>query len=340
MFNYIISLGWLCGTAGSLSKYGFRSGSDPFDWYFSELKSVLHFIETDFSDFLIRENLEEVPDRPLQFRDIKYNLLFNHDIKWNFKAEYADIYKKYMRRVERFRRKIQSPSCFIRAVRDENELHYIVDNQDYIKQIIKKSNSTNEIVFLIPQWIRIQKELPFPSFVLNIERYDGDGRKNIRGMFDKNNDIIEFLKKNIAVSSVVSNLEWDRKLEFKKIGKEFEILKYRYNIAINLLNNDVNRSLIPKNIVIYGAGNIGKAFFNRISEICNVECFIDVNPNENEYKEIPILPLGRIDEIVCDNFVVTPSYDMANIENWFTENYRKVNLISIDILFEKNFDES
>lgn len=335
MFDYFISLGWFCGTAASLSKYGFRSGSDPFDWYVSDLKSILHFMETDFSDFLFRENLEEVPDKPREFKDTKYNLVFNHDIKQDFNAEYVDIYKKYMRRVERFRTKIQSPSCFIRAVRDENELQYIADNQNYINQIIKKSNGFNEIVFLIPQWIKIQKELSFLSFVLKIESY-GDGTKEeLRGIFDNNDDIIEFLQNNIAVSSVTSNLNWDRKLEFEKMGKASDILKHRYSIAISLLNDDLKRSLIPENIVIYGAGNIGKAFFNKIREICSVECFIDGNPKENEYKGIPILPLSRVNEIVCDNFIITPSYDIVNIENWFSEYYRKVNLISIDTLFEK-----
>ena len=52
MYNSFISLGWFCGVASSMSKYGLRSFSSPFDWYFSDFKSVLHFIETDFIDFL------------------------------------------------------------------------------------------------------------------------------------------------------------------------------------------------------------------------------------------------------------------------------------------------
>ncbi len=41
--------------AGSLAKHGFRSGAGPCDWCESDLKGVLHFMDTDFSDFLSKE---------------------------------------------------------------------------------------------------------------------------------------------------------------------------------------------------------------------------------------------------------------------------------------------
>ena len=41
---------------------------------------------------------------------------------------------------------IKFECCFVRAVQDENELQYIVDNQDYIKRTIKGGNRLNEIV--------------------------------------------------------------------------------------------------------------------------------------------------------------------------------------------------
>lgn len=336
MFDYFISLGWFCGTASSLAKYGFRSSSDPFDWYISDLKGVLHFIETDFSDFLFRDNLEEEAEGArMLFKDIKYNCIFNHDIKISLDDEYAGVYKKYMRRIERFRAKIHNPSCFVRAVRDENELRYIEDNQNYIQQTIKKSNSLNEIVFLIPQWLEIHRELSLRYFVLNLEEYKDIGRETLRGMLDNNEDVIDFLQSNITVRNVVSNLKWDIEAEHSKEIKECEVIRHRYDIAIKLLKDDLNLSLIPKNIAIYGAGNIGKAFFNKCHEICHVECFIDADSNENEYKGTPILHRDKINTILSNTIIVTPSYDMVNIKNWFLKYHPKANLIVIDTLFEK-----
>lgn len=87
MFDYFISLGWFCGMAGSLAKHGFRSGAGPFDWCESDLKGVLHFMDTDFSDFLSKENLEEDLHNPFAYCDKKYNLLLNHDINFDFRTE-------------------------------------------------------------------------------------------------------------------------------------------------------------------------------------------------------------------------------------------------------------
>lgn len=327
MFDNFISLGWFCGMTASLAKCGFRNGSYPFDWYFSDFKSILHFIDTDFSDFMVRKNLRKVTDNPFTFEDIKYNLRFNHDIKADFDQEYPDIYEKYLRRINRFRSAVQNPSCFLRALKDEDELQYITDNQDDIRRIIRKSNSSNEIVFLIPQWIKTKENLSFPSFILNIEAYRGD-RKSLRSMLDKNNDVIEFLQSNITVPDIASNLAWDRESELKP-----NKLNSRYNIAMKLLNNDLNLSLIPQNIVIYGAGNIGKAFFNKCKNICTIECFIDQNSNKDRYKGIPVLSLNRINKISCENYVITPVYDFDNIKNWFSKNRPNANLISINSLF-------
>lgn len=338
MFDNFISLGWFCGMAASLAKSGFRNHSYPFDWCFSDFNSVLHFIDTDFSDFMVRENLKRNPSSMNVFEDIKYNLYFNHDVKSDFDVEYPDIYEKYLRRINRFIEAEQNPSCFLRAVKDENELQYIMDNQNYIRHTIQKRNSFNEIVFLIPQWMKNKssEKMAFPYFILNIEAYRGNSRENLRGMLGSNDDVIEFLQSNIAVSDLISNIIWDRESELKMETKNKMILNSRYNIAIRLLKNDLNPFLIPQNIVIYGAGNIGKAFFDKCEGVCsNIECFIDKNPKEREYKGIPILSLDQINEISCENYVITSTYDIDNIKSWFLKKRPNAELISIDSLFVK-----
>ena len=56
MFGKFVSLGWFCGTAASMSKYGLRSGAGPVDWCFTELEELIHLIDTDFEHFMEKEN--------------------------------------------------------------------------------------------------------------------------------------------------------------------------------------------------------------------------------------------------------------------------------------------
>lgn len=53
------------------------------------------------------------------------------------KEEYDDIYKKYQRRIERFRAERKKPTCFIRSVRTMKELSSIKEYEERITQVIK-----------------------------------------------------------------------------------------------------------------------------------------------------------------------------------------------------------
>ncbi len=45
---------------------------------------------------------------------------------------------------------------------------------------------------------------------------------------------------------------------------------------------------IPKDIIIYGAGNIGKCFYEKVKDICNIRCFVvtAVYDFQNIYEDI------------------------------------------------------
>ena len=129
-------------------------------------------------------------------------------------------------------------------------------------------------------------------------------------MLDNNFNIIEFLQKN-----------------------EINIIRCRYNLALKLLDSALDASLIPNDIVIYGVGQIGRAFFNKCRKICSIECFLDQNPNISEYSGIPILTLDRIDEITCENFIITPIYDIGDIKKQLLKIRPNVNIISLETLF-------
>lgn len=76
-----------------MSKYGLRSFSGVFDWLVSDFVWVLHYIETDFSDFLLQENLERYDAHSLHFRDKQSGFLFIHD-KEDFIKEYDKLKDK------------------------------------------------------------------------------------------------------------------------------------------------------------------------------------------------------------------------------------------------------
>lgn len=77
MFDYFVSLGYSCPTASSMSKYGLRSFSGLFDWLISaDFSWVLHFIETDFTDFLQKDRLELFDNHLKKFRDTASGFVF------------------------------------------------------------------------------------------------------------------------------------------------------------------------------------------------------------------------------------------------------------------------
>ncbi len=84
MFDSFISLGWYCGTASAMSRHGLRKMSSPFDWSFSELYGVMHFLESDFNDFMLKDNIEVINNRPKEIKDIKWGIYFNHDVKEDY----------------------------------------------------------------------------------------------------------------------------------------------------------------------------------------------------------------------------------------------------------------
>ena len=67
----------------------------------------------------------------------------------SLKDNYEDLYAKYNKKIQRFRKELTRKNFFLRSVCSEVELNYILKNKDYIEQIIKKGNKESEIIFLI-----------------------------------------------------------------------------------------------------------------------------------------------------------------------------------------------
>jgi len=175
MFDYYISLGSMCPIASSMSKYGLRSFSGVFDWLITpDLNWVLHYIETDFQDFLLQGNLERYDEDPLPFRDKQSGIKFMHDTE-NFEKEYERLKEKYEQRISRFLDKSKSKICYLRSMQSEDDYEYISDNSAYIKWAIKKNNPDSEIVFLCNNTLLIKDDFEFRYF--KMPRMWGEGHE-------------------------------------------------------------------------------------------------------------------------------------------------------------------
>lgn len=219
-YDNCISLGWFCGTASSMEKYGLRSHSGPFDWYFSDFDSVLKVIETDFSDFMKRENLWFDDSNCRVFYDTKYGFHCSHDVAHNFEEEYPLIYQKYMRRAEQFKEDIKSPTCFIRTVKDESEISFIEKNRNYIYEVLRKENTDNNIIFLLNKNLRNMSD-DFLWFRLNIEEYIGKTYQ-MRYMFSTSRDFEKYCQNILSPEDIKHNIKFDKK--HLKMGARMSIL--------------------------------------------------------------------------------------------------------------------
>ncbi|KUP25382.1 DUF1796 family putative cysteine peptidase [Paenibacillus sp. DMB5] len=342
MYNSIVSLGWYCATAASLSKNGFRSFSGPFDWCTSEYEGVLHLIESDFKDFLSIENIETFDEKPKEFKDSKYGILYNHDIQNSFAEDFPAIKEKYSRRIHRFLEETKKGVCFIRVVKHQQELEYIACNHNKIHRIITKNNINNTVIYLIPKYMSIPQNFHEKNYILNINLYQGNYREAFIGLFDTvpDDDFILQLKNNYPEIMYKDNLIYYLQSELKIVQSQsaksahllqlqaikdvdnayhqINIYENRWQRLMRLHRANFSHLPLPSSIAVYGAGDIGKVFYDKAKDFTNIKCFIDKNPCEKEYRNIPIVKLADYTPEPGTTIIVIPTYAYTEICNDLT----------------------
>ncbi|MEY8507835.1 DUF1796 family putative cysteine peptidase [Lachnospiraceae bacterium 42-17] len=339
MFENFISLGWYCGTANSMSKLGIRSHSGPFDWYFSDLSSVIECMANDFIDFLDYKNLSVHSDRADTFEDKKYGFVFPHDIIISLKPEYEEIRKKYFRRIQRFRTDIKKQTCFLRTVRNQEELDYIRGNIEYISYIISKQNKNNRIVFLIPQFLCRSNVLHDNlGYILDIDEFGLGNLEVLRSIFDSNQKFLDFCIGNYELDKRKNNLMFDADTYIENLRKTAFIWRSRYELMYRLSTIDFSSIAVPEKVVIYGAGKVGRFLYERIKNRCTVKYFIDRITYEDSYKDIPVFNLNSEKELIDYEawIIITPVYDIQKIEKSLDESqFCDMHYISLNELLMK-----
>lgn len=324
MFENFISLGNSCRTAASMQKYGLRSWSGPLDWLLThELQGVLRLIENEFEDFLSKEYLEKDPKNYGQFKNTKYDIEFIHETE--YRDRYEDLCEKYFHRISRFKKEIEKRTCFLRTVTNDKELRYIHQEEKYIKSVIKKGNQGNEIIFLLTKNIKAPEEAKFPYY--NIQSLDySNTRDALRNWFDDSDEFIEYCVTNFSSYRLLKNIMFDRKKE----EQNYEIIKGRYDLLVKLLNFDFNKNQIHHNLIIYGAGNIGKYFYEKVKEKCFVKCFLDKNKAGEMVGDIPVIWLNELKEVNDYCFVITCTYDYRNACKIIREYFQNAFVLSLE----------
>lgn len=326
VFSNFISLGSACQTASSMAKYGLRGWSGPFDWLVTDsLKWVLHYMENDFADFLERKNLERDKDNPKTFIDRESGFIFRHDHEYPFEEKYDELKEKYQKKIDRFQEEIVKKTCFLRTVISSDEVKYIARNFEYINSVIKRKNSRNEIIFLMRQDVEISETISFRHYVMP-GKWNGGPNAVIRSWFDGADEFLEYCVRRYDVMSLMKNITFDR----NKQEKISYIDQVRYRTLLKLLDCDFNNINLPEKVIIYGAGNIGRIFYEKIRGKCEIKCFIDKETVGGKIDGIPIRWLEEADYDECISFIVTPTYDFENICKDIKGCYGEAEILSLD----------
>ncbi len=117
-----ISLGCNCAGALSLEIFKISEAFFPFDWCISPIKAIHRAIESNFKDYLKRENLKltgKSHGRCIGVEDQLYGIRFIHDFKKDLEplSDYQAVQAKMLRRIDRFNAALNSgkPIYFFRT---------------------------------------------------------------------------------------------------------------------------------------------------------------------------------------------------------------------------------
>lgn len=335
MFDYFISLGSACPVASSMSKYGLRSCSSPFDWLITpDFSWVLYHIETNFINFLLQENLEMYDENPKHFRDKQSDIRFTHDNE-SFINEYGALKTKYSRRIDKFREISKKKVCYLRRMGSEKEIKYIETHVDYIQNIIRKHNPDSEIVFLCDGTLPIPENFVFNYYRMK-EIWRGDTKRNLRAYFDHANDFLTFCGENYSGINLIKNLMFG--IEKESAAEQLEQLtERRYKTLTTLITHDFRKDVFPDTVIIYGAGVIGTELYKRIKNYTKVRCFVDKNKSGREFDNVKIISAEDLQYENGTKIIVSATYDFENIKSKICGKYSNGDIISLDDILKLTF---
>lgn len=276
MYKCIISIGFNCAVAASLRKYGLRNRDYPFDWGVSTMKGVLKAVKEKFAEFLDESWITEIEDGMYYHNKYEYN--FVHDFQdsvWNevdFEGQLQYVKEKYRRKIGNFLNDLEDGGAlFIRFVQDLEEARYIVENLEYVKEILRigSAYNGNSVIWIGENPVaEYFKERAIPIYEAEIVWEDGQTGL----LFDRDVELKQnLLYGKIDSSMQVKNLLYEQCLKGekdKKAGIEIAVRDKIFRIIYDIRREKILKDrLQKKRIVIYGAGSLGMAFGGMLAQM-------------------------------------------------------------------------
>lgn len=241
-----------------------------------------------------KENLELIENKPTEFRDKKYGFHFIHDLKENLDREYPAIYDRYAKRAKRFIESIQHPTCFFRAVRSEKEIGYIINNADYVENVLKRYDPDNAIVYiLLDDMSPLPKELKW--FRSTLAQYSGNTYE-MRNMFYRSESLIQFCETLSSPEQILANRKFDQQQNGQKAG----IAEIEYHISNDIDGIDKKIAIMldlqeQGPFYIWGRVNGIPLYHYLVKRNMNVRAIIDNRPGNVFPDDVCIIPPNDIE---------------------------------------------
>jgi len=192
MENYtFVPFGSMCMVAMFLRDNYFRNKSLPFDWTVQNLKAIINVVDNNFEDFLNPQYLSKPYEKyPHIVYNSKYNLYFYHQFKS------GDI-KEQLPRVEQyFESKIKNlynyfsssdKKIFIHYCLNKDDIPYIRDNVDFIKNWFKDKNAE--------LWLIMNSDFEYKDLKEHFKIFDA-----------KTDSIFEVTQQPIVFKDIINNI--------------------------------------------------------------------------------------------------------------------------------------
>lgn len=225
-------------------------------------------------------------------------------------------------------KEIEKPTCFLRSVVDSAELKYISENAIYIDKVLIRSNTLNDLVLLIHREVEIPEQIPFKYHVMHGEFHKG--HDTLRSWFDHADSFLEFCAENYSAVSMINNITFDHKKELQFQHRKLEKATKRYDTLVKLCDYDFTNSSVPERVIIYGVGYIGRYFYKKVKEKCEVGCFVDRKEKGKEIDEISVLGLEEVDYDRRAVFIITAIQSFEKINEEIKAQYHTAAVISLD----------
>merc|ERR1712032_1656894 len=128
----LVSLGSYCGPKHAFRKIGRDRETLPFDWLYTRIQGLLHFLRNDFHGFFGYQVVERTP------HDVSVYKSYTHSF-WHDNPNDPEDQAKYMRRFARFNSidANSKPVLFVRSVQSTEELQYIEELLDELSRFGK-----------------------------------------------------------------------------------------------------------------------------------------------------------------------------------------------------------